>query len=94
VIERRQSFQDPPLTDCEQCQGRLQRVLQPVGIIFRASGFYSTDYRSGASNTGNGASEKPDSAATSEGAKESGSSSGASKPSAGKDTTPTSSSSS
>lgn len=67
VIERRQSFQDPPLTECESCHGRLQRVLQPVGIIFRGSGFYTTDYRNGASgsaNSGSGRSESSAAAAT------------------------------
>ena len=45
VIERRQSFQDPPLTQCEACAGQLRKVLQPVGIIFKGSGFYTTDHR-------------------------------------------------
>jgi len=45
VIERRQSFQDPPLTQCESCAGQLRKVLQPVGIIFKGSGFYTTDHR-------------------------------------------------
>ena len=57
VIERRQSFSDAPLTECESCQGQLQRVLQPVGIIFKGSGFYSTDYRP-AGKAANGADEK------------------------------------
>jgi putative FmdB family regulatory protein len=47
VIERRRSFQDPPLTQCEACNGQLRKVLQPVGIIFKGSGFYTTDHRSG-----------------------------------------------
>jgi putative FmdB family regulatory protein len=56
VIERRQSFTDAALTECESCSGQLQRVLQPVGIIFKGSGFYSTDYRPGG-KAGNGADE-------------------------------------
>jgi len=54
TIERRQSFQDPPLTICEACQGELRRVLQPVGIIFKGSGFYTTDYKGGASKSSPG----------------------------------------
>jgi putative FmdB family regulatory protein len=54
VVERRQSFQDAPLTDCDECGGALRRVLQPVGIIFRGSGFYSTDHRSSAASSANG----------------------------------------
>jgi putative FmdB family regulatory protein len=32
---------------CEACGGQLRRVLYPTGIIFKGSGFYSTDSRSG-----------------------------------------------
>src|SRR3954454_23166301 len=49
-IEKRQGFADAPLTTCEQCGGSVRRVLQPVGIIFKGSGFYSTDSRSSSSN--------------------------------------------
>jgi putative FmdB family regulatory protein len=34
---------------CERCGGELRRVLYPTGIIFKGSGFYRTDSRSGAS---------------------------------------------
>jgi putative FmdB family regulatory protein len=34
-----------PLTTCESCSGPLRRVLQPVGIVFKGSGFYVTDYK-------------------------------------------------
>src|SRR5690348_3946608 len=44
--EKRQGFADAPLTTCETCGGGLRRVLQPVGIIFKGSGWYSTDNRS------------------------------------------------
>jgi putative FmdB family regulatory protein len=44
-IERRQSFSDPPLTVCESCGQALRRVLHPVGVIFKGSGFYNTDYK-------------------------------------------------
>lgn len=59
VLERRQSFNDPPLAECEGCGGKLRRVLQPVGVIFRGSGFYSTDYR----DNGTGAAAGTDGAA-------------------------------
>ncbi len=32
---------------CQVCGGQLRRVLYPTGIIFKGSGFYSTDSRSG-----------------------------------------------
>jgi putative FmdB family regulatory protein len=52
TLERRQSFQDPPLTECEVCSGELRRVLQPVQVIFKGPGFYSTDYRAKSSTDG------------------------------------------
>ena len=33
-------------TTCQQCGGTLRRILYPTGIIFKGSGFYSTDSRS------------------------------------------------
>jgi putative FmdB family regulatory protein len=45
VIEKRQSFSDPPLTTCEQCGGKLRKVIHPVGIVFKGSGWYITDSR-------------------------------------------------
>ncbi|MBV9546896.1 MAG: FmdB family transcriptional regulator [Chloroflexi bacterium] len=49
VIEKRQSFSDPPLTTCEQCGGALRKVIHPVGIVFKGSGWYITDSRSSSS---------------------------------------------
>ncbi|MDP8958909.1 MAG: FmdB family transcriptional regulator [Actinomycetota bacterium] len=40
-----QSIHDRPLTTHEACGGRLQKVFFPAGIIFKGSGFYSTDHR-------------------------------------------------
>jgi predicted nucleic acid-binding Zn ribbon protein len=37
---------EAPLTDCPECEGHVQRVIQPVGIVFKGSGFYVTDNRS------------------------------------------------
>jgi putative FmdB family regulatory protein len=39
-------LEDGPTT-CERCGGQLRRVLFPSGIIFKGSGFYSTDSRAG-----------------------------------------------
>jgi putative FmdB family regulatory protein len=61
LIERRQSFSDPPLTTCEQCGGSLRKVFHPVGIVFKGSGWYVTDSRSSSSSSGaNGTSPKSD----------------------------------
>jgi len=37
---------EPALADCPECDGKVQRVIQPVGIVFKGSGFYVTDNRS------------------------------------------------
>ncbi len=52
----RQSFSDDPSTVCPQCQAAAQRVLQPVGIVFKGSGWHVTDYRSSRASGSNGAS--------------------------------------
>ena len=57
-VEKRQSFNDEPLTTCESCQGRLQRVIQPSVVIYKGSGFYCTDNKS--SSGGNGRSSSRD----------------------------------
>jgi putative FmdB family regulatory protein len=44
-FEARQSFSDAPLTVCPTCEGSIHRVIQPVGVVFKGSGFYVTDSR-------------------------------------------------
>ena len=39
-----QKFSDDPIEVCEVCGAPAQRVLHPVAIHFKGSGFYSTDY--------------------------------------------------
>lgn len=46
-LERFQPISAPPLKVCPECRGRLQRLIGAgAGIIFKGSGFYTTDYRS------------------------------------------------
>ena len=40
-----QKFSDDPLTDCPTCGGEVRRVIQPVGVVFKGSGWYITDNR-------------------------------------------------
>ena len=49
--EAKQSFSDPPLETCPQCGGKLRKLYSPVGIVFKGSGFYSTDAKKGSSST-------------------------------------------
>ncbi|QOC93783.1 FmdB family zinc ribbon protein [Micromonospora craniellae] len=48
-LEAVQSFSDEPLTDCPACEGRLRKLFNSVGIVFKGSGFYRTDSRSNGS---------------------------------------------
>lgn len=50
-LEIRQSFSDPSLTVCPECEGSLRKVFNAVGVVFKGSGFYKTDSRSGSSAT-------------------------------------------
>jgi len=44
-LEAFQNMSDAPLRTCPECMGPLQKMLYPVGISFKGSGFYSTDYK-------------------------------------------------
>ena len=44
-FEQFQSFKDEPLRTCPRCSGGVRRVFQPVGIVFKGSGWYITDSR-------------------------------------------------
>ena len=50
-FERMQRMTASPLTQCPECDGHVHRVIQPVGIIFKGSGFYITDNRQVSSPT-------------------------------------------
>lgn len=52
LFDQQQKFSDAPLTRCPECAKKtLQKVFQPVGIVFKGSGFYSTDHRSPSGQT-------------------------------------------
>ncbi|MEJ5186549.1 MAG: FmdB family zinc ribbon protein [Candidatus Geothermincolales bacterium] len=38
--------------ECPRCGGRLRRLFHPVGVIFKGSGFYTTDYKKSSDNGG------------------------------------------
>ncbi|HOK53156.1 MAG TPA: zinc ribbon domain-containing protein [Armatimonadota bacterium] len=48
-----QKITDDPVSACEKCNGRVRRVIFPVGIMFKGSGFHVNDYsKSGPSSNG------------------------------------------
>ena len=46
AFEQVQSFTEDSLTTCPQCEGRLRKIFNAVGVVFKGSGFYRTDSRS------------------------------------------------
>lgn len=40
-----QRFSDDPLRECPSCGGAIRRVIQPVGVVFKGSGWYINDSR-------------------------------------------------
>jgi len=45
AFEQFQSFSDDALTECPECSGRLRKLYNAVGVVFKGSGFYRTDSR-------------------------------------------------
>ncbi|MFC1528468.1 FmdB family zinc ribbon protein [Candidatus Latescibacterota bacterium] len=42
-----QNMTDEPVKTCPKCHGKVERLIGGgAGLIFKGSGFYSTDYRS------------------------------------------------
>jgi putative FmdB family regulatory protein len=46
-----QKFSEDPLTECPNCGGTIRRVFQPVGVVFKGSGWYINDSRGKSSTT-------------------------------------------
>ena len=44
VFDVMQKLSEDPLSSCVECGAPVRKVLHPVGISFKGSGFYSTDY--------------------------------------------------
>jgi putative FmdB family regulatory protein len=44
VFDVMQKLSEDPLSSCIECGAPVRKVLHPVGISFKGSGFYSTDY--------------------------------------------------
>jgi putative FmdB family regulatory protein len=58
-FEKQQSFSDQSLIKCPECGKRsLKKVFQPVGIVFKGSGFYATDHHSPSGQSAKKADEK------------------------------------
>jgi putative FmdB family regulatory protein len=84
-FEQFQSFSDDALTECPECTGRLRKLFNAVGVVFKGSGFYRTDSRSTANG---GGSSTETAAAGSSGSADAGSSSSGSSSSDSSTSTP------
>ena len=45
-FEKFQKMSDEPVKTCPKCKGKVQKLISSgAGIIFKGSGFYTTDYK-------------------------------------------------
>jgi putative FmdB family regulatory protein len=86
VFDVMQKLSEDPLATCVECGAPVRKVLHPVSISFKGSGFYSTDYSkkgpkeaaqtdtsksdNGARSDGKKSKEKPAESSTSPGKKD------------------------
>lgn len=59
AFDIRQSFSEDALTVCPECGGDLRKKFNTVGVVFKGSGFYRNDSRSGGSDSSTGADAAP-----------------------------------
>jgi putative FmdB family regulatory protein len=64
TFEAFQSIMDKPLSRCPECKSAIRRVINGgLGVIFKGSGYYSTDNKRGSAlSGGNGNSKDKDKA--------------------------------
>ncbi len=63
TFERLQKITDPPITECVECGAPVKKILYPVGISFKGSGFYVNDYASSGESSKRKNDEAPPAAA-------------------------------
>ncbi|MEZ0358422.1 FmdB family transcriptional regulator [Mycobacterium sp. ENV421] len=61
-----QAFTDDALTSCPECSGRLRKLFNSVGVVFKGSGFYRTDSREAGKSSSKSESSSSSSSSTSE----------------------------
>lgn len=49
-----QKMSDEPVQTCPKCEGKVTKMLYPTGVVFKGSGYYSTDYKGSGSSSSNG----------------------------------------
>jgi putative FmdB family regulatory protein len=74
VFDVIQKMSDDALTECQECGAPAMRVLHPVAVHFKGSGFYNTDYgkkKKGAAANGGASEGSGDSKGSGEGSSDS-----------------------
>ena len=67
TFETFQRMSDPPAEACEVCgKGPVEKLLYPVAVHFKGSGFYSTDYGRSVRKGGGGGKDGSESSSSSE----------------------------
>jgi putative FmdB family regulatory protein len=51
TLDAVQAFTEDALTTCPQCTGRLRKLFNSVGVVFKGSGFYRNDSREAAKSS-------------------------------------------
>ena len=84
AFEQFQSFSEDALTVCPACSGKLRKLYNAVGVVFKGSGFYRTDSRSSTSSasTASSSSSSSNSSSSSDSSSSSSSSGGSATPAA------------
>ncbi len=58
-FEKKQSIHAKPVAICPKCRGKVHRILHSTPIIFKGSGFYTTDSRKSVPELGDGGGKSP-----------------------------------
>jgi putative FmdB family regulatory protein len=69
VFDVIQKMSDEALTECQECGAPAKRVLHPVAVHFKGSGFYNTDYgrkKGGGNGSSDGSKDSSDSGSSSD----------------------------
>ncbi|MDT9593572.1 FmdB family zinc ribbon protein [Nocardioides zeae] len=66
AFEQVQSFSDDALTVCPECNGKLRKLFNAVGVVFKGSGFYRNDSRGTTTSSTSGSSDSSGSSGSSE----------------------------
>ena len=60
-LEVLQRMSDAPPTSCPVCKGKLSKMMYAAGVVFKGSGYYTTDYKDAPASSSNGATKSTES---------------------------------